>query len=80
MPISILFYSINKKDDTSVARHFSREDHRGTDDCILHILEFINAKPEIKRAQELRDETELKWIHRLCTVYPQGMNVMDTKY
>lgn len=74
------FYSIGKSGETSVARHFSRPDHNGTPDCILYILDFIHAKPDSKLAQLLRDEVQLKRIHTIRTVYPQGINVMVTKF
>lgn len=73
-------YSVVKDGDTSVARHFNGKNHDKSPNWILHILEFIHCNPSSKRAGKLRDEIELKWIHRLRTVYPEGMNVMDTKY
>ena len=43
----------------------------------IHVLEFIRAPPSSVKAQELRDSTERKWITRLNTLVPQGLNLQD---
>lgn len=70
----------NTKGDTSVARHFNTKPHRGVPDVRTHVLEFVNSHPNKKETRTIRDTLELKWIHRLRTVFPSGMNVMDTRF
>lgn len=41
--------------------------------CGIHTL-----PPRGVESQNIRHKTELKWNPRLCTVFPQGLNVMDT--
>ena len=52
-------------------------DHNGTANVQVHILDFIYAFPDSRRAAILRNETEFHWIHRLCTQLPMGINTMD---
>lgn len=73
-------YSINTKGETSVARHFNMHAHNGVSDLKTHVLEFVHSHPDKKETQSIRDTLELKWIHRLRTVFPSGMNVMDTRF
>ena len=70
----------NKTWKNDVPTHFNKCDHNGVDDVQLHILDFIYAHPESKRAAQLRNKIEQNWIHRLRTVSPQGMNTMDNKF
>ena len=65
------------KQQTDISQHFKRVDHHGRDDVIVHILDFIYAFPDTRRAAILRDETEFKWIHRLRSQLPMGINTMD---
>ena len=44
---------------------------------IIHIVEFIRAPPSSHKAQELRDKVECKWITRLNTLVPHGLNLQD---
>ena len=48
-------------------------------DMRVHILDFIYAHPETKRAQSLRNTT-FNWIHKLRTQSPMGMNTLDNRY
>jgi hypothetical protein len=43
-------------------------------DIKIHILDFISAPSKSPPAQELRDTLERKWIHRLQTLAPHGLN------
>ena len=60
-----------------IGRHFSAQDHRKLKDISIHILEFISAPSNSQSGQRLRDEHERKWIHRLMTTSPLGLNIMD---
>ena len=44
---------------------------------IVHILDFIYAFPDAKYSATFRDQHEFKWIHRLRTQLPMGINTMD---
>ena len=74
------FNTIQSKDprqQTDISRHFKQADHNGRADVQVHILDFIYAFPDSKRAAILRNETEFRWIHRLRTQLPMGINTMD---
>ena len=60
-----------------IGRHFSSEHHHGTADIIIHVLDFICAPPKSPPALSLRDHLERKWIHRLQTISPRGLNLAD---
>ncbi len=74
------FNTIQSKDpkqQTDISRHFKQADHHGRDDVTVHILDFIYAFPDTPRAALLRDETEFRWMHRLRSQLPMGINTMD---
>jgi len=60
-----------------IGRHFAASDHNQLRDIQIHILEFIQAPSRSAPAQKLRDELERKWIHRLMTTAPLGLNIME---
>ena len=65
----------NQKDP--IGRHFSTAGHDGKINMTIHILEFIPAPSESIPGQSLRDSLERKWIHRLQSIAPQGINQAD---
>ena len=74
------FNTIQSKDpkqQTDISRHFKQADHNGRADVIVHILDFIYAFADSQRAALLRDECEFKWMHRLRSQLPMGINTMD---
>ena len=73
------FYSITnlKKSETVVGRHFSTNNHQQLDDVQIYVLEFIQLGNETRASQRLRDETERKWIHKLQSTAPLGLNSAD---
>ncbi len=74
------FNTIQSKDprqQTNISCHFKQVDHNGRADVQVHILDFIYAFPDSKRAAFLQNETEFRWIHHLCTQLPMGINTMD---
>ncbi len=74
------FNAITSKDprqQTDISRHFKQNDHNGRADVQVHILDFIYAFPDTHLAATMRDETEFRWIHRLRTQLPMGINTMD---
>ena len=60
-----------------VSRHYTRSDHDGIENMIIHILDFIPAHPDSKSATELRNRCERKWIFRLRSIVPNGLNISD---
>ena len=40
-------------------------------------LNFIHAPPNSRASQDLRDIEEKRWIHRLASVVPRGLNLLD---
>ena len=72
------FYNIKSKQlDDPIGFHFNLAGHGGLQDVTIHILQFIKAGTESEKAAGLRDSQEKKWIHRLHTVAPFGLNTMD---
>ena len=74
------FNTIQSKDpkqQTDISHHFNQPGHNGRDDVMVHIVEFIYAFPEAKYSATLRDQHEFKWMHRLRTQLPMGINTMD---
>ena len=73
------FY-INVGNDTTVARHFNKcpkSQPAKFDGIQISILSFIRAHPDSIDAQKQRDREERRWMHRLSTVTPQGLNLLD---
>jgi hypothetical protein len=60
-----------------IGRHFSSIGHTGTNNIIIHVLDFIDAPSRSPPAQKLRDNLERKWMHRLQTLAPFGLNLAD---
>ena len=55
--------------------HFSSDDHSGTVDISINILEFIRLPPSTLRALSLRLKLEKHWIHQLYCPAPRGLNI-----
>ena len=68
--------TVNKVDDT-IGRHFNLPGHRKIADMKIHILDFIHAHPKSSKGAYLRNTTEINWMHRLNTIEPRGLNLMD---
>ena len=60
-----------------VGRHYNLPGHTGLNNVSVSILEFISAHPESARASAIRDGAEKKWIYRLRSLVPIGLNVFD---
>ena len=71
------FHSITNKRDaenTLINSHFNQRGHKGLDDISIYVLDFIHVSPTDSRAKSLRLKIEQNWIHRLRTVFPDGLN------
>ena len=72
-----LGYIRQKKTEQSTGEHFTRSDHDGENDVSFHIVDFAQHHPDSIRARNHRDLLERKWIFRLRTLTPQGLNNLD---
>ena len=73
-------YDISHNSDTTVARHFNKCPRHAPakfDGLSISILSFIRAPPDTKFGQAERDKEEKRWIHRLSSVVPRGLNLLD---
>ena len=72
------FRSIRQRCDTLiVSRHFNSAGHNGVEDVEIYILEFIHTHPNSENAARTRDSSEKKWIYRLRSLTPIGLNLFD---
>ena len=70
-------FHIKLNNNTKVARHFhSHSDHLDPN-MTIHILEYIRLPKDVPRSNSLRDNRELVWTHRLKTLIPNGLNILD---
>ena len=60
-----------------VGRHYTSNTHEGVDDVEVFVLEFISAHPDSAKATHLRDTMERKWIFRLRSLVPTGLNLFE---
>ena len=73
-------FDISHDNDTTVARHFNRcppESPSLVSGIIINVATFIPAPPDSRAAKLLRDKEEKRWMHRLQTITPRGLNLMD---
>ena len=72
------FRNIRQKCQTHiVGRHYNSQRHGGLRDVRIYILDFIPAHPESVSAAQMRDSVEKKWIFRLRSQVPIGLNLFD---
>ena len=60
-----------------VSSHYSRPDHRGTQDMCIQVLEFIRLPLKSGKSLALRLKIEKAWIHRLRCTPPTGLNIFE---
>ena len=73
-------YDINHNNDTTIARHFNkcpRLQPAKFEGLHISVLSFIRALPDTESGQSERDMEEKRWIHRLSSVVPRGLNLLD---
>ena len=75
------FNDIAHDQDTTVARHLNRCNTEGTilksNTFTITILSFVPTPPESMASKIQRDRLEKRWMHRLITIMPEGLNLMD---
>ena len=73
-------YDIKNHNDTTVSRHFNKcpsSQPAAFDGLEISILSFIKNPADSGAGQLERDREEKRWIHRLASVVPMGLNLMD---
>ena len=72
------FSYITKPDLTQpIGKHFNSRNHPKLDAVEIYVLKFIKGHPDSQSAKKMRDDHEIKWIHRLRSELPYGLNSMD---
>ena len=70
--------SIRKnKQHLVVGRHYNSAGHRGTTDIRIYILEFVRTAPNAIFSKKHQELIEAKWIFRLRSTVPIGLNLLD---
>ena len=70
-------FDIRHTDSTTVARHFHSHEDQMDPRMTVHILEYIKLPKDIPKSNSLRDKRKLVWIHRLKTLIPNSLNILD---
>ncbi len=68
---------IRNHKDTTVARHMASHNVTLDPPITISVVHFIGASSSSPIAAELRDKWERKWMARLQTYIPQGLNIQD---
>ena len=73
-------FDISHDSDTTVARHFNRcpkESPLLYKGMNISVATFISSPPDSRDSKLRRDREEKRWMHRLGTIMPNGLNLMD---
>ena len=73
-------FDISRNSDTTVARHFNKCPQLQPakfEGLHISILSFIRSPPDTKAGQAEWDKEEKRWIHRLSSIVPRGLNLLD---
>ena len=70
-------FGIKHNNNATVARHFQSHSEQLDHYMTIHILEYIRLPKDVPRSNSLRVNRELVWIHRLITLIPNGLNILD---
>ena len=65
------------RSNTTVVRHFASHDKTTNPRMTIHILEYIWTLKDATRSNSLRDRRDLVWVHRLHTIVPNGLNILN---
>ena len=67
----------NKRLADPIGRHFSSAGHTGRKTLTIHIVEFIPAPYNSSVGKSLRDTFERRWMYKLQSISPQGLNLAE---
>ena len=70
-------FSIKYINNTTVARHIDSHSDQLDPNMTIHLSEYIRLPKDVPRSNSLRDSRELVWMHRLNTLIPNGLNILD---
>ena len=71
---------IKHNNDTTVGRHFNvcpPDNPQLSDSMNITVISFIPSHPDSRDAKMHRDREEKRWMHRLQSIMPKGLNLMD---
>ena len=72
------FTSIRKhKKHLVVGRHYNSAGHTGINNVIVYALEFVTTHPDAPLSKKRRESCEQKWIFRLRSSIPLGLNLTE---
>ena len=74
------YHDIKTKNDTTVARHFNKgpkEKPSLFEGISISVLSFMHYPSDSIESQRERDLEEKRWMQRLSSIVPQGLNLMD---
>jgi hypothetical protein len=75
------FTSITSNDDQHpIGRHFNLPGHSGLRDVKIQVLAWIKHPSETEKAKRQRKYLEHKWMFKMKTTLPFGLNTMDTLF
>ena len=72
------FTSIRKhKKHLVVGRHYNSKGHTGVNNVKIFILDFVKTSPKAHNSRTKKEALESKWIFRLRSTVPLGLNLAD---
>ena len=74
------YYDIKNHNDTTVSRHFNQcpPSHPAQFEGFqISVLHFVQSQANSHAGQTERDREEKRWMNRLMSVVPLGLNLMD---
>ena len=74
------YHDIKTKNDTTVSRHFNKCPNGKPslfDSIRISILSFMHYPSDTTSSQRERDIEEKRWMQRLSSIVPKGLNLMD---
>ena len=73
-------FDLAHNSDTTVARHFNNcHPNLSTawKSLSISVVSFIKSHPDTVKSKTERDTLEKQWMHKLGTIVPKGLNLME---
>ena len=73
-------FDIAHNNVTIVSRHYNqcpKETPYLSNGMIISVASFIKSPPDTYESRTQRDREEKRWMPRLCSITPKGLNLMD---